>query len=250
MVVLDDEAVAEGHRDRVAQPVLERTVVAEEQRARAGPGDGLRLGQCEDRLAGARHAPDRRGGPVGEDVEDPLLVVGHALQAFLLVLDLAPHDRDQPVLRKQRRADGLHAAVGQRAVVGSIEAAKDSPDRSVHLPEPRGVQDQLALDARRHLAVEPAVGERHGEAVGKRQLVAGASELISHQADDVVHAALRLGERVLVEQALLAPDDPDPLPAVEQQRTALDLDEQQAVVCIEQYEVAFAFHDGAGAGAG
>ena len=71
MVVLDDEAVAEGLRDRVAQPILERAVVAEEQRARAGPGDGLRLGQCEDRLAGARHALDRRGGPVGEDVEDP-----------------------------------------------------------------------------------------------------------------------------------------------------------------------------------
>ena len=64
-----------------------------------------------------------------------------------------------------------------------------------------------------------------------------------------MHAALRLGERVLVEQALLAADDPDPLPAVEQQRSALDLHEQQAVVCIEQDEVAFALLDGAGAAA-
>ena len=37
------------------------------QRARAGPGDGLRLGQREGRLAGARHALGRRPRRVGED---------------------------------------------------------------------------------------------------------------------------------------------------------------------------------------
>ena len=140
MVVLDDEAVAEGHRDRVAQPILERAVVASVRAPARAMACAWPVRLPRPWIAGL----------VGKDPEDPLLVVGHALQAFLLVLDLAPHDRDQPVLGKQRRADGLHAAVGQRAVAGSIEAAKDSPDRIVHLPQPGGVQDQLALDARRH----------------------------------------------------------------------------------------------------
>ena len=177
---------------------LERAVVTEEQRARAGPRDGLRLGQRQDRLAGTGHALDGRPGLVGEDVEDALLGVGQALQAFFLILDLAPHHRDQPVLRKQRRADGLDAALGQRAVVGAVEAAEDPPDRVVDLPQPGGIQDQFGKDARRQLARDPAVGERDREAVGKGQVVAGASELVLHQAHDVVHAALRLGERVLV----------------------------------------------------
>ena len=54
------------------------------------------------------------------------------------------------------------------------------------------------------------------------------------------------GERVLVDLALLAPDDPDPLPPVEHERPALDLDEQQPVLRIQQYEVALALHDGPG----
>ena len=37
------------------------------QRARASPGDGLRLGQREGRFAGARHALGRRPRLVGED---------------------------------------------------------------------------------------------------------------------------------------------------------------------------------------
>ena len=57
---------------------------------------------------------------VGEDVEDPLLVVGQAPQALLLVLDLAPDDRDQLVLRVQRRADGLDTC-GRSARGGRVD---------------------------------------------------------------------------------------------------------------------------------
>ena len=64
-------------------------------------------------------------------------------------LDEALHERDQPVLRKQRRADGLHAAAGQRAMAGPIEAAKKFPDLISHMPQPSGVQHLLALEARR-----------------------------------------------------------------------------------------------------
>ena len=212
--------------------------------------DGLRLGQRQYRLAGTRHAPDCRPGLVGEDVEDPLLGVGQAPQALLLVLDLAPHDRDQLVLRKQRRADGLHAAAAQRPVAGAVEAAKDPPDRRVDLPQAGRIQDQFAQDARRQLPVDPAVGERHREAVGKGQVVAGASELALHQADDIVHAALRLGEGVLVEQAQFAAHVANPLPAVEEQGAALDFYEEEAAIGIEQHEIAFALLDGAGAAAG
>ena len=81
MIVVDHEVVAEGLGNRVPQPVLEWAVVTEEERARAVPRDGLRLGERQDRLARARHAADRRRGLVGEDVEDPLLVVGQAPQA-------------------------------------------------------------------------------------------------------------------------------------------------------------------------
>ena len=76
-------------------------------------------------------------------------------------------------------------------------------------------------------------GKRNSESVGKGQVVAGTSELVLHQADDVVHAALRLGERVLAEQALFTSDHSDPLPPIE----------QQAVFRIEKHEVALALHD-------
>ena len=186
------------------------------------------------------HAADRRPGLVGEHVEDPLLVVDQAPQALLLILDLAPDDRDQLVLRVQCRADGLHTPVGQRAVVGPAEAAKDPANRIVDFPQPGRIQDQFALDARRQRSFEPAVGKRHSETVGKRQVVAGTTKLVFHQLDDVVHAALRLRERVLVEQAVFTADVADPLPAVEQERTALDLDEKQSALGIQQHEVALA----------
>ena len=75
-------------------------------------------------------------------------------------------------------------------------------------------------------------------------------KLRPHKLDDVVHAALRLRERILVEQAEFTANVADPLPPVEHQRTALDLDEQQAVLRIEQHEIACALHDGAGTVAG
>ena len=136
------------------------------------------------------------------------------------------------------------------ALASAVEAAEDPPDRSVDLPQAGRIQDQFAQDARRQLPVDPAVGERHREAVGKGQVVAGAPELALHQADDVVHAALRLGERVLVEQAQFAAYVADPLPAIEEQGAALDLDEEEALLGIEQDEIAFAFLNGAGAAAG
>ena len=134
-------------------------------------------------------------------------------------------------------------------MVGPAEAAKDPANRIVDFPQPGRIQDQFALDARRQRSFEPAVGKRHSETVGKRQVVAGTTKLVFHQLDDVVHAALRLRERVLVEQTVFTADVADPLPAVEQERAAFDLDEQQAVLRIEQHEIAFDLHDGACAGA-
>ena len=48
----------------------------------------------------------------------------------------------------------------------------------------------------------------------------------------------------LFDLALLAPHDPHPLPPVEHERPALDLDEQQPVLPVQQHEVAFALDNG------
>ena len=238
MVVVDDESVAERLRHRVPEPVLQRSVEADEQRPQPRPRHRLCLREGQQGLPRTGHAGNRGLRLLRQDVENALLLVGEALQALFLVLDPAPQDGDEPVLGIERFANGFQFVRVGRPVVPAGEAPEDAAHGVRHGPQPGRVQDQLLADVRGQLAGQAAVGERHRESVGEGQAARGPAVTALHDLDDVVHAALHLRERVLVEFAPLRPDLPYPLLAVEDQGTAFHLDKQQAVLRFEEHEVA------------
>ena len=100
-------------------------------------------------------------------------------------------------------------------MAAAAEAREHAPDRIFEGPHPPRIEDQLRLNAGRQGSAEAAVWEGDGKPEGERQLVADPWEAPLHELDDVVHRALRLRKRVLIEGAALSADFPDPLAPIE-----------------------------------
>ena len=128
VVGVDDEVVTERFRDRLYEPVLQRAVVAEEERTKSTPGGVLRLGQSEDRFAGPRNAADCRLVVAPQKLEQALLLRREAAQTLFLILDLAPDDRHERVPGVQRLVDGLHLARRKLGMPRTLEPAEHSLD--------------------------------------------------------------------------------------------------------------------------